>query len=216
MEKIALVIVDMQKYYLESDSDYSEYFEYLYPGSLAYVKDRALNTVIPNILKLRNYFKSINLPVIYLRLCGKNPDRSDLHRFFKKSYEDGLSKGFADVYPLETDPAADIIDELKPDHDDIIINKTTFSPFASSDIEAVLASIGVNTLVFTGLATSQCVETSARDASDRGFDVVHIHDAQTDYGEMEHNASLYSSAAVCGGAVYDTDAFILLLKDSYA
>ncbi|MCL2155267.1 MAG: cysteine hydrolase [Leptospirales bacterium] len=214
MEKIALAIVDMQKYYLESNSDYSRYFEHIYPGSLSYIRECSYNTVIPNILKLKNCFKSLNLPVIYLRLCSKEPDRSDLHRFFKRTYEEGVSKGFAGVYPIETDIAADIIDELKPDHEDIIINKTTFSPFSSSDIEAVLKSLNVKVLVFTGLATSQCVETSARDASDRGFDVFHIHDAQTDYSEIEHNASLYSSRAVCGGAVYDTDSFIQWLNES--
>ena len=214
MEKIALVIVDMQKYYLESNSVYSEYFDYIYPKSLSYIRDRSYNTVIPNILKLRNCFKSLNLPVIYLKLCGKEPDRSDLHRFFKKTYDEGVSIGFAGVYPLETDTAADIIDELKPDYDDIIINKTTFSPFSSSNIEAVLTSLNVNALVFTGLATSQCVETSARDASDRGFEVFHIHDAQSDYSEMEHNASLYSSSGVCGGSIYNTDSFIELLNES--
>ena len=213
MKNPALIIVDMQKYYLDSNSAYSEYFDHLYPGSLSYIRERSYNMVIPNILKLKNCFKSLNLPVIYLRLCGKKPDRSDLHRFFKQTYDDGLSKGFAGVYPVETDVSADIVDELKPDHNDIIINKTTFGAFSSSEIETVLKSINVNTLVFTGLATSQCVETSARDASDRGFDVFHIHDAQADYSEIEHNASLYSSRTVCGGSIYDTDSFIIFLKD---
>ena len=214
MKNPALVIVDMQKYYLDSNSAYSKYFDHLYPGSLSYIGERSYNIVIPNIVKLRDCFKSLNLPVIYFRLCGKKPDRSDLHRFFKQTYDDGLSKGFEGVYPIEADTAADIVDELKPDHDDIIINKTTFSAFSSSDIESVLKSLNINTLVFTGLATSQCVETSARDASDRGFDVFHIHDAQADYSEIEHNASLYSSRSVCGGLIYDTDSFIELLNES--
>jgi nicotinamidase-related amidase len=213
MEKIALIIVDMQKYYLEDNSVYSQYFNSQYPESLSYIRERSTNITIPNILKLKAKFKSLNLPVIYLRLCGKENDRSDLHRFFKLTYDDGLANGFKGVYPVMTDIAADIVDELKPDFDDIIVNKTTFSPFSSSDIEAVLKSLNVRTLVFTGLATSQCVETSARDASDRGLDVFHIHDAQADYSEGSHNASLYSSRVVCGGLIYDTDSFIKLLNE---
>ncbi len=214
MKGFALIIVDMQKYYLENDSVYSEYFNSLYPGSLAYIKERSYNIAIPNIIKIRNSFKAHNLPVIYLRLCGKKTDRGDLHRLFKKSYEDGLIRGFDGVYPVESEPAADVIEELKPDNEDIIINKTTFSPFASSDIDKILKSMNITTLICTGLATSQCVETTARDASDRGYEIFQIEDAQADYDEMTHNASLYSSRGVCGGAIYDTDSFIELIIES--
>jgi nicotinamidase-related amidase len=212
MKGFALMIVDMQKYYLEKDSMYSRYFNYLYPGSLSYIMDRSYKIVIPNIKRIKELFKSTNLPVVYLRLCGKDPERKDLHRFFKKSYEEGCVKGYIGVYPLESEKYADIIDELKPDTDDIIINKTTFSPFASTDIDTILKSMNITTIVFTGLATSQCVETTARNASDRGYEVYHVHDAQADYDEMVHEASLYSSRGVCGGAIYDTDSFINLFK----
>ena len=211
MKGFALVIVDMQKYYLESDSVYSEYFNTLYPGSLSYIRDRSYGIAIPNIIKMRKSFKSLSLPVIYLRLCGQETDRRDLHRFFKKSYDEGLARGFHGVYPIASDSSADIIDELRPDAEDIIINKTTFSPFSSSDIDQILKKMNITTLVLTGLATSQCVETTARDASDRGYEIFQIDDAQADYDEMVHEASLYASRGVCGGAIYDTEAFLELV-----
>ncbi len=214
MKGFALVIVDMQKYYLESNSAYSEYFNSLYPGSLTYIRDRSYNIIIPNIMKIKKSFKELNLPVIYLRLCGQDYERKDLHRFFKKTYDDGMARGFAGVYPVETELSADIIDELKPDPEDIIVDKTTFSPFSSSDIDNILKSMNISTLVLTGLATSQCVETTARDASDRGYNIYQIHDAQADYDEMVHEASLYSSRGVCGGAIYDTDSFLELMVES--
>jgi len=211
MKGLALVIVDMQKYYLESDSAYSRYFNFLYPGSLSYIMDRSYDVIIPNIIKIKQSFKASDLPVIYLRLCGDDSNRRDLHRFFKKTYEDGLARGYPGVYPLESESAADIVDELKPDSDDIIVNKTTFSPFASSNIDSILKSMGITALVFTGLATSQCVETTARDASDRGYEILQIDDAQADYDELVHQASLYSSRGVCGGTIYDTDSFLELV-----
>ncbi len=213
MKGFALIIVDMQKYYLESNSVYSEYFNTLYPGSLSYIMDRSYNIAIPNIIKIKSFFRTNSLPVIYLRLCGERADRGDLHRLFKKSYEDGLVRGFAGVYPVQSETAADIIDVLKPEDEDVIVNKTTFSPFASSNIDGILKSMNITTLVFTGLATSQCVETTARDASDRGYEVFLIEDAQADYDEMTHQASLYSSRGVCGGAIYDTDSFLELLTE---
>lgn len=214
MNDPALVVVDMQRYYLEEDSTYSRYFNFLYPGSLDYIRRRADEIVIPNIIALRDLFHDLNLPVVYLRLCSEKTDRSDLHRFFKNSFHEGKGRGFEGVYPLSADPEADIIKPLLPVKTDIIINKTTFSPFSSTDIDNRLKSMGIQSLIFTGLATSQCVETSARDASDRGYDVIHIEDAQADYDEMTHNASLFSSRGVCGGLLYDTAEFINHIKET--
>lgn len=213
MNKTALVIVDMQNYYLSSESQFSKYFDYLYPGSLDYIRQRAYETVIPNIARIRKEFLKRKLPVIFLRLCGSHPDRLDLHRFFQRSYQEGLSKGFNDVYPLKTDRMSEIIDELKPLKNDTVILKTTFSPFSSTNIESFLLENDICRLVMTGLATSQCVETTGRDASERGFDIIQLHDAQADYDEITHNASLLSSRGVCGGALYDTSLFLEMLDD---
>jgi nicotinamidase-related amidase len=205
--KFALMIVDMQRYYLEEGSDYCRYFDTLYPGSLSYIKNHCQDTVIPNIQRLKQIFHRENLPVIYLRLCGKDPERNDLHRFFRESWEHGIEHGYPDVYPLEHDPMSDVVMELIPSENDIIINKTTFSPFSSTAIEEELHKLDIDTIVFAGLATSQCVETTARDASDRGFDVIQIFDAQADYDQNTHEASLYCSRGVCGGVIYNTDDF---------
>jgi len=213
MNDSALMIVDMQRYYLENDSAYSRYFSFLYSGSLEYIRERAENIVIPNIISLRELFYSLKLPVIYLKLSSEQPDRSDLHRFFMNSYKEGKGRGFDGVYPLLNEPEADIIEPLKPKVTDTVINKTTFSPFSSTDIDRRLKVMGIKSLIFTGLATSQCVETSARDASDRGYDVIHISDAQADYDEMTHSASLFSSRGVCGGVLYETDEYISYLKE---
>jgi nicotinamidase-related amidase len=64
--------------------------------------------------------------------------------------------------------------------------------------------------VFTGLSTSQCVETTARDASERGYHIVHIEDAQADYDELSHASSLYSSQGVCGGFIMTAEEYIRL------
>ena len=100
---------------------------------------------------------------------------------------------------------AEIHDEIKPDKGAIIIDKTTYSPFTSTRIKTILLELSVNQIVFTGLATSQCVETTARDASDHGFSVIHIEDAQADYEELAHISSLYSSKGVCGGLIMSTE-----------
>lgn len=215
IEKIALVIVDMQKYYLSKESDFIKYFETISPGSSDYIMKRSYRTVIPNILKLKEIFRNKKLPVIYLRLCSRKKDRRDLQYFFKESHELARERGFNSLYPLYSEEMADVVDELKPDSENIVIDKTTFSAFTSTKIEKILKKYKVKTLVFTGLATSQCVETTARDASERNFSIIHINDAQADYDEITHNASLYSSRGVCGGAVYNTDDYIDFFSKEY-
>ncbi|HON79638.1 MAG TPA: isochorismatase family cysteine hydrolase [Spirochaetota bacterium] len=203
-----LIIVDMQNYYLQSESSYSRYFDALYPGSLDYIHTRCRDLVVPNIARLITLFRENHEEILYLRLCGRKKDRSDLHRFFRETWEQGKQKGFDDVYPLSSDAMADVIADIAPAAGDHVFNKTTFSPFSSTGIMEQLRVLGITKLVFTGLATSQCVETTARDASDMGIDVIHIEDAQADYDESTHMASLYSSRGVCGGDIYSTGVFI--------
>ncbi len=204
----ALIVVDMQNYYLRRDSSYFQYFNTLQPGCLDYIIRRCENIVVPNLRRLVETYRKKTMPVVFLRLCGSDPERKDLHHFFRETYIKGRRAGYDNVYPLESDPCADIIDEIRPLASETVINKTAFSPFTGTRIDAILREKGITTLAFTGLSTSQCVETTARDASDRGFHIIHIEDAQADYDEMSHTSSLYSSQGVCGGYITTTGDYL--------
>ena len=203
-QRPALVIVDMQRYYLDESSAFHRYSTYKNPASMKYISRRCHEVVIPNIQKLLKHFRQYRLPVVFLKLCSSIEDRSDLHSMFRKTNEVALLEGFFNVYPLLTDPMADVIPEFETRDSDIIIQKTTFSPFTRTSIKEILKKNEIESLYFTGLATSQCVDTTARDASEHGFTVVHVIDAQADYDEYSHNASLYGSIGVCGGLIYST------------
>ncbi len=200
----ALVVVDMQRYYLEPDSPFAQYHEHCEPGCLDYIHQRCGGTVIPNCQRLLARFRELALPVFYLRLCGAEPDRSDIHITFRNAHQRAEEAGFPGLYPVVSDPLSEVAPAISPQANDDVVIKTTFSAFTSADFEARLRQRDLHTLVFAGLATSQCVETTARDAADRGFVIVHAEDAQADYSEMTHRASLYSSHGVCGGRVVET------------
>lgn len=201
-----LCVVDMQNYYFDKNSSFTKLSNF-YNGkdSLKYISERCKNLLIPNIKKLENFFRKNNYPVIFLRLCGKNKDRTDLHRFFKRNNDKGEKFGFKDVYPLEDDFMSFILDDIKPLDNEKVFCKTTFSAFNSTNINEYLKENNISYIFFTGIATSQCVETTARDASEHGYSVIHIEDAEGDYSENTHNISLHSSSAVCGGWIFDTD-----------
>lgn len=201
----ALLVVDVQRYYLEPESSFYGYSELCWPGCMSYIGDRVRKSVFPAIKRLKPAFSSLGWPIVYLRLCATNPDRSDLHRFFKAFWSTANAAGFEDSYPLSSDPWADIAPEIAPGKNDITINKSSYSGFSTPALENALRSLGVEAVVMTGLATSQCVDTTARDASERGFIVVHVEDGQADYGTDEHEASLFASRGICGGHVVDSE-----------
>jgi nicotinamidase-related amidase len=212
----ALVIIDMQNYYLKRDSSYCRYFNTLEPGCLDYILHRCERTVVPNIQKLLLHFRKQRLPVMFLRLCGADPERNDLHIFFQETYRKGKQAGFDDLYPLASDGYAAVIDTIQPLPSEHVVDKTTFSPFTYTNFDNMLKKKGISTLVLGGLATSQCVESTARDASDRGYHIIHIEDAQADYDPASHSSSLYSSQGVCGGFVISTDEYFRLeLRDIF-
>jgi biuret amidohydrolase len=199
--KAALLIVDVQRYYLEQASSFCAYSEQRWPGSTNYIRIRVETVVFPAILRLRQAFDAEGWPVIYLRLCGTREDRSDLHRFFRRFWTEAEKAGFKDCYPLASDPWAAVASAIRPIEGDIVLDKTGFSGFTGTNLEMQLRDSGVELLVMSGLATSQCVDTTARDGSDRGFTIVQVHDAQADYSEDVHQAALYASRGVCGANI---------------
>jgi biuret amidohydrolase len=87
-------------------------------------------------------------------------------------------------------PAFAIRREIEPLPGETVVNKTTLSAFTSSNLELVLRQLGVTSLIFTGVSTNCCVETTARDAADRGFACVIVDEAAADYDADSHEAAL--------------------------
>ncbi len=202
-----LVVVDVQRYYLDPSASFYRWTKSKSPRALEYITRRVRSDLIPAVLQLEAAFRARDWPIAYLRLCGTAPDRSDLHRFFREACRRAASEGYPDLYPLCSEPLSDVIPELAPEPGDAVLDKTTFSGFASGGFSEWLRKTGRRVLVLSGLATSQCVDTTARDASDRGYAVVHVEDAQADYGSEEHYASLLASRGVCGGTILSSGEF---------
>ena len=86
-----------------------------------------------------------------------------------------------------------IVDQLKPRPGDIVIPKTRYSGFFNTNIDSVLRARGIRTLVFTGVATNVCVESSLRDAFHLEYFGVVLEDATHHLGpDFIQQASLYN------------------------
>jgi ureidoacrylate peracid hydrolase len=86
-----------------------------------------------------------------------------------------------------------LVDEMTPQPGDIVIPKTRYSGFFNTNIDSVLRSRGIRTLVFTGVATNVCVESSLRDAFHLEYFGVVLEDATHHLGpDFIQQASLYN------------------------
>ena len=79
---------------------------------------------------------------------------------------------------------------IEPEGNDIVIPKNTASIFVGTNFELLLRNAGITAIVFTGIATEYGVESSARDASNRGFFPVIISDAVSSFDKEGHARSL--------------------------
>lgn len=154
----ALIIVDMQNYFCHPNGPMQRRGDDISANRLAAEKIAAL------LPELRARVSS----VIYFRqiVNSKRIERARSRR------------GLASVgSPVRSgcepgDWAFEILEELRPAHGDIVINKPHYSGFVGTALDAILGRAGISTLIMTGTAANVCVDTTVRDADSRGLRVI--------------------------------------------
>jgi ureidoacrylate peracid hydrolase len=81
---------------------------------------------------------------------------------------------------------------VRPRPDEPVVTKHRYGAFESTDLDLVLRSRGVRTVIMTGVATNVCVETTARQAFLRDYYVVFLRDCTATYSQAEHDAALHN------------------------
>ena len=90
-----------------------------------------------------------------------------------------------------------VIDQIRPMDDEIVLSKSSSSVFISTHIDYLLRNLGVKQLVVSGVVTDQCVESALRDACDLGYLVTQVTDACLTYTPERHNNSLDAIKGYC-------------------
>jgi nicotinamidase-related amidase len=142
--------------------------------------ERLATVVLPNQRRLQAAAREAGLEVIYTvieSLTQDGRDRSLDHKISRLHFPRGSWE-------------AQIIADVAPDRDEIVIPKTASGIFNATNVEYVLRNLGVEFLVVYGVMTDQCVETAVRDAADRGFLVTQIEDACAAEDETRHARSI--------------------------
>jgi biuret amidohydrolase len=186
----ALLVIDMQYHDASPDQGFNLALDKLDPGCMDYFNRRNEDLVIPAIARLLTFARERRIHVVYLTLGSHHRDLRDvpgrLRRWIRQVEAES---GVRDIF-WAGNPAFAIRKEIEPLPGDTVVNKTTFGAFNSSSLELVLRELGAQNLVITGISTNCCVETTARDAADRGFGCVIVDEATADYDQDAHDAAL--------------------------
>jgi nicotinamidase-related amidase len=130
---------------------------------------RIEQSVLPNTLRLRAHFTQLQRPVLHVTIGAARPDALDAPIHMRKL--------FVEFQNHVGSRQHEIVDELKPLPGEHVLRKTTIGAFASTGIDSLLRALGCEQLYLTGVSTNMCVETTAREAADRGYLVTLVEDA---------------------------------------
>jgi len=163
-EHACLLVIDMQEFFLD-------------PHSPTYTCGGA--AILPNVKKLIEEFRKRKRPVIYTKHVH-HPDKLDA----------GIMGWWWEGMCKEGSPESDIVEELYPLPNEKVVLKHRYSSFYNTDLEIVLRCLGIKDVVITGIMTSMCCESTARDAYYRDYRVFFPADGTGAINEEMHLASL--------------------------
>ena len=180
--KSALVIVDMQYASGHRKGALGRRMHDERSNLTDYRFDRIEQLIIPNILRLAPVMRAGGGEVVYITQGAERPDCADAPPHMRKFY--------ASTGNYLGSREHDILDELAPEPSDYIVNKRSIGAFASTGIDHLLRSLGREQLYMTGISTNMCVESTAREAADRGYAVTLVEDAcATTHADL-HDATM--------------------------
>lgn len=172
-EKTALVVIDMQRDFIE-------------PGGFGATLGNdvtLLQAIIPATARLIESFRRAGLPVIHTRECHA-PDLSDCPPAKRARGKPSLRIG--DPGPMGRiliagEDGADIVAALAPLPGEPVIDKPGKGAFYATHLGEILQEKGISQLVFAGVTTEVCVQTTMREANDRGYECLLATDATESY-----------------------------------
>jgi biuret amidohydrolase len=183
--EVALVIIDMQR-------------DFCYPGGFGEMLGNDINEtkkIIPIVEKMLTFARENDIFVIHTRE-GHRQDLSDLpnSKLMRITTEGSRigDKGPMGRILIRGEYGHDIVDELKPEFGEPIIDKPGKGAFYMTDLELILKNKGIKKLLVCGVTTHVCVSTTIREANDRGYDCMLLNDCSAAFNIDDHTNTIHS------------------------
>lgn len=163
--------------------------------------------VVPTLKSLIAFCRKVKIPIFYSQAVREESGIDLLtrsHRILPKSREERIKRR---PICIRGSWDAEIVDDLKPALDDHVVIKRRDSVFQDTEVEVWLRSLGIDSIIFSGIDTSICVESSLRDAFNHGYDIVMISDA-TASNNLDHYNSTLDNIRNYYGLVMNLDELI--------
>lgn len=169
-KKTALLIIDMQHVFVTRPAYGSSPEEQAEKQRWEQFYRAIDETVLPNNVRLLEFFREKGLDVFFAKIQGRRRDGRDRSL-------DQKTTGYNELLLPPGDPRAEILSELTPKEDEIVVVKTTDSALTGTNLRLTLYNMGIDTVVVTGVLTDQCVSGTVRSLADESYRVWLIEDA---------------------------------------
>ncbi len=131
--------------------------------------ERMNQTVVPNLRALQQAFRSAGIDVVHARIARLLDDGRD------RSLSQKMP-GWNDLRMPKNTEESQIIPELAPTANEIVVTKTTDSALTGTNLRLLLANMGIRNVIVTGIYTDQCVSSTVRSLADESFNVIVVDD----------------------------------------
>jgi len=156
--------------------------DFISPSGALYVGEKG-RKIIPSINFYLEKARRERMPIIYL--CDRHrPDDPEFVMFTP--------------HCVEGTPGSEVIPELRPRREDLVIPKRRYSGFYGTDLDLSLRESEVKELILTGVCTNICILYTAADARMRNYQVVVPHDCVTSFNEEAHQFALRELSQTLG------------------
>lgn len=163
VDETALLVIDVQETYLAPSSKVEE--QQRWKPFL----ERMNKTVIPNTATLLQTCRSREIEVLFARIACLKEDGRDRSISQKKPGWNYL------LMPRES-KESQLVPELAPVGDEIVLCKTTDSALTGTNLRLILHNMGIRNVIVAGIFTDQCISSTVRSLADESFDVIVVED----------------------------------------
>ncbi|NLR93577.1 MULTISPECIES: cysteine hydrolase family protein [Flammeovirga] len=199
-KKVGLISIDIQ--YHDAAIGYG-FFKDAKREDHSYYFDRLDDVVFPTVNKLQELFRSEGLEVIHVRIEALTADGRDRSLEHKR----------IGCHVPKGSKAAEIMPQVAPKDDEIVLSKTASGVFNSTNLEYVLRNLGIDQLVTVGVLTNECIETAVRDGADKGFTMYIVDEGTAALTPELHESSMKVLNGVYGYRV-SAEQIIDMVKNS--